>query len=180
MAPVLVLYPRLINGREWLRPSALRVVVGGRKWFSSKDMHSKWRSLLISLLMWHWSSGCDVSLRFVTYVYLKCQLDLDTCHLLNAPRVLASWLWSSGHWVKLHVLNPFSLKWSAPKLTTIWLAYLDPSVIMHCPNLMVLIHFSLRVILPVLGFFLSEWSTSELTPATQPWSDGYHWSQSAP
>jgi hypothetical protein len=30
-----------------------------------------------------------MSLRFMTYAYLKCQLDLDTCHHLIAPRVLA-------------------------------------------------------------------------------------------
>jgi hypothetical protein len=44
---------------------------------------------LTSLLMWHWLSGFHVSPRFVNYVYLKYQLDLDTCHHLIGPRVLA-------------------------------------------------------------------------------------------
>jgi hypothetical protein len=59
-------------------------------------------------------------------------------------------------WVNLHVLNLFLLKWSTSKLTTIGPAYPDPMVIMHCPYLMVLIHFKNLGLRPS-GEFICSW-----------------------
>jgi hypothetical protein len=61
----------------------------GSCWFPPKDKLPKWWNLLTSLLTCQWRSGCHVSITFLNYVYLKFQLDLDTCHHLIAPSVLA-------------------------------------------------------------------------------------------
>jgi len=155
------------------------------------------------LLMWHYLSGFHMSSRFVTYVYLKCQLDLNTCHHLISPCFLAnvvlpkwgmmmwdlnvcsmcltSWLWSSDLRVNLHILNPFSTKWLAPKLTKIGPSYPHPMITMHCPDLMALIHLKNLGLWPS-GEFICSWflfarfvrtRVDHLLPLTMVWQFPY-------
>jgi len=49
-------------------------------------------------------------------------------------------LWGFDLWVKLHVLDSFSLKWSVLEFTTIGTTYPHPTFTMHFPNIMALIY----------------------------------------
>jgi hypothetical protein len=140
----------------------------------------------MSLLTWNWLTGYHMSPRFMTFMYLKCQIDLDTCHHLIFPCVLVDMvLWTMMTWylnvcatfitlwlqisdlqVNLHVLKPFSPKWSTLKWWA-WKCLRYPSTWIHPTNVIssistVQIHFGLWDfrLFPFPHFpILSEWDS---------------------